>query len=112
MNRGAPFYAEAGAISLWRPVSQEDFCAWLGKAVRGGEFEYHRGFLVIDRDEGTSELDPAERIELTVVAVRAFCAAGQGLVHLLQRRVGPNRFSYLAIRRVSQKRGIPDRSEP
>ena len=40
-----------------------------------------------------------DRQELLHVAQRAWKCAEQGLVNLVQRRRGPNEFSYLAIRR-------------
>ena len=40
-----------------------------------------------------------DRLELIQVASRARWAAEKQLVHLVQRRLGENRFSYLAIAR-------------
>ena len=31
-----------------RPLTDIEFCAWIGQAVPGDQLEYHRGFLGID----------------------------------------------------------------
>ena len=31
-----------------RPLTDIEFCAWIGQAVPGDRLEYHRGFLGID----------------------------------------------------------------
>jgi hypothetical protein len=108
MNRVLAFPAGTKWQS-WRAVSETDFCSWLAKAKLRDVIEYHRGYLIVDRYDDTSELEPADRLELTVVAARAFAAAEQGLVHLVQRRLAPCRFSYMAIKRSSQPRSsTPD----
>lgn len=89
----------------WRPVSEAEFCSWLANAKARETIEYHRGYLIVDRNEDTSELGPADRLRLAVVAARALCAAEQGLIHLLQRRLAPCRFSYLAVRRSPNNAG-------
>ncbi|BCH23556.1 hypothetical protein [Mesorhizobium sp. L-8-3] len=99
MNRGASLPRPSAP---WPPVPEDDFCTWLQKALPHEAIEYHRGFLILDRHADTSELHRAERLELTVVATRALAAAEQGLVHLVQRRLAPCQFSYLAIKRSSQ----------
>ena len=75
------------------------FCAWLGQASPGDALEYHRGFLALDAcpDGQTPKSD--ERREIARVARRAWWAAQQGLVHLVQRRNGPDDFTYIAIAR-------------
>ena len=30
------------------PISEIEFCGWVGQAVPGDRLEYHRGFLVLD----------------------------------------------------------------
>ena len=78
-------------------LAEADFCSWVGRAAPGDIFEYHRGFLGIDVAPGT--LPAAEQKALRHLARRALWASGEGLVHLVQRRVGPGEFAYLAIRR-------------
>lgn len=76
------------------------FCAWIAQASPGETLEYHRGFLALDAcpDGQTPKSD--ERRELARVARRAWWAAQQGLVHLVQRRNAPDDFTYIAIARL------------
>ena len=76
-----------------------DFCAWLHKARRGACVEYHRGFLAIDRARNLSQLGEVRRKKCAEVADEAYAAAMHNMVHLLQRRVAPDIFSYLAVAR-------------
>ena len=80
-------------------VTDVEFCAWIAQAEPGDMLEYHRGTLAIDRLPVMSRLPRAECDRVDVLADRAFAAAEQGLVHLVQHRLGPDRFSYLAIAR-------------
>jgi hypothetical protein len=81
-------------------VSEIDLCAWLSQAAPNDALEYHRGFLVLDTDPRISGFANGERLELIQLANRALWAAEKQLVHLVQRRLGENRFSYLAIARM------------
>src|SRR6266446_257572 len=81
------------------PIAEIDFCAWLGQAVPDDALEYFRGFLALDISCGSRTLGEADRKELARVARRAWWAAEHGLVHLIQRRHGPDEFSYLAVAR-------------
>lgn len=84
-------------------ITEMDLCAWLSEAPFGEALEYHRGFLVIDTDPRVSGFGNQVRLELVQLAQRAFWASEQRLVHLVQRRLGENRFSYLAIARPRPK---------
>lgn len=75
------------------------FIAWINQAMPGDVLEYHRGFLAFD----VSRLCVPDRVELLKLAHRAMRGVGLGLVHLVQRRNGPNDFSYLAIARPKPK---------
>ena len=86
-----------GRIS--HPLGEIEFCAWIAQAMPGDRLEYHRGFLVLDTFPTFSHLQDTQRTELAKLASRAFWAAEQGLVHLVQERVGPDRFAYIAIAR-------------
>jgi hypothetical protein len=77
------------------PVAQ--FRAWLARAEPGEWLEYHRGLLALDRTKGTSSLKEAERRRLAAVAHHAFVLAGQGTLHLLQKRRGQADYSYWAV---------------
>ena len=76
------------------------FCTWVGTALPGQILEYHRGFLILDAYPGSSPLPEPERKKLWLVGRRAYWAAEQGLVHLLQRRLAPSHFSYVALMRL------------
>ena len=81
-------------------VSEIDLCAWLSQAAPNDALEYHRGFLVLDIDPRITGFSNGERLELIQLANRARWAAEKQLVHLVQRRLAENRFSYLAIARA------------
>lgn len=89
------------------PLTEIQFCAWVAQALPGDRLEYHRGFLVLDTFPGLSKLGDNERTELALLGKRAFWTEGQGLVHLVQERLGPDLFSYLAIARP-KTRGTVD----
>ncbi len=91
-------------MSAIRPrVTEIDFCGWLGQAGSGEVLVYHRGFLALDASLCGRSLDEPGRKELARIARRAWWAAERGLIHLLQRRNGPDDFSYLAIARPRPK---------
>lgn len=76
------------------------FCAWLADAAGGDRYEYHRGFLAKDLDRGPKRrLDDKQRGALERLAARARWAADKGCVHLIQERLGPDTYSYVAIAR-------------
>ena len=85
------------------PLTEIEFCAWVAQAVPGDRLEYHRGFLVLDTFAAISKLGQNERVELDLLARRAFWAAEQGLVHIVQERVATDRFAYIAIARPKPK---------
>lgn len=72
------------------PIGEIEFLGWLGQAEPGDMLTYHRGLLAADRVHSS---------ELGHLASRAFRLAETSLIHLVQRRHGPNDFSYLAIAR-------------
>jgi hypothetical protein len=81
------------------PLRETDFCAWAAQAEPGDALEYHQGFLVVDRSPLTETMDREARLTMVATCDRALCLAEQGLLHLVQRRLGPDRFSYLAVAR-------------
>ena len=94
-------------ITTIRPkgsLTEIQFCAWVAQAMPGDRLEYHRGFLACDIVPSVSNLAANERTELSLLATRAAWAEGQGLVHLVQQRLGPDLFSYLAIARPKNSR--------
>jgi hypothetical protein len=84
-------------------LTETDLCAWIGQAAPGEILEYFRGFLAMDTASKGSRLAERDRAELARVARRAWWASEHQLVHLLQRRHGPDDYSYLAIARPKPK---------
>lgn len=80
-------------------MTEIDLCAWLSQAAPQDALEYYRGVLVLDIDPRISRLANSDRLELVQLASRARWACDKRLVHLVQRRIGESRFSYLAIAR-------------
>lgn len=91
-------------------LSEADLCGWLGQAEPGKRLEYHRGFLAVDAVPHGSHLPEQDRAELGRVARRALWASHRGLAHLVQRRHGPDDYSYLVIvrPRPSDSDSLPD----
>jgi hypothetical protein len=85
--------------STKRLISEVQLCAWLGGAVPGDVVEYHRGVLALDMAPYAGRLSEPDRNELKRVARRAAWAWAQGRVHLVQKRHGPDDYSYLIIAR-------------
>ena len=86
-----------------RPFTEIEFCAWVAQALPGDRLEYHRGFLVLDTFPLFSRLDDKALDALRKLANLTFQAAEQGLVHLVQERVGPDCFAYIAVARPKPK---------
>ena len=82
-----------------RALSEIEFCAWVAQAVPGDRLEYHRGFLALDTFPTAARLSDERRKVLSRLGFRAFWAAEQGLVHLVQERTGPDQFAYIAVAR-------------
>ena len=80
-------------------ISEISFCAWIAQAEAGEPLIYHQGFLVVDTDPALSKLPADQRLALRALASAAFRAEEQGLVHLVQQRMGTDRFVYIAIAR-------------
>lgn len=83
----------------WLLVNAVQFCAWIAQAQPGERLEYHRGLLAMDANVENGESTTTQQRELNRLARGARWAAEQELVHLVQRRNGPDDFSYLAIAR-------------
>ena len=90
------------AVALPEPartlsITEEDFCAWLGRAMPRQRIEYHRGSLLIDRSKLLSPFSDKDRRELSAIANRAFALAREGWLCLVQKRHGDFDYSYIAI---------------
>ena len=77
--------------------------AWIAQAAPGETLVYHRGFLAVDATSVISKLPAEQQRTLRLVASAALRAAEQGLVHLVQARIGPDQFAYIAIARPKPK---------
>lgn len=93
-------------------LSLNAFCDRLAAAAAGDVITYYIGMLA--HDCGAMSLVHAEprRMELCAIASRALQLSDAGRVHLLQRRIGPERFAYLAIvrpqpRRLGREMAVP-----
>lgn len=78
-------------------IDEKGLCRWLGSASPGDVVDYHRGFLALDMIPYSGRLSEQDRAELVRVAHRAYWAMEKRFVHLLQRRNGPDDFTYLAV---------------
>jgi hypothetical protein len=80
-------------------VSEITLMAWVDVAEPEASLVYHCGFLVVDTTANVSKLAKPERESLRTTADAAYRLAELGRVHLVQERLGPDRFAYLAIAR-------------
>ena len=82
-----------------QPEAQDEigFSAWISLAEPGASITYHQGFLAVDATALVSKLSADHRRRLRDLAAAAARAAEQDLVHLVQARLGPDRFAYRAI---------------
>ena len=76
------------AVALPEPartlsITEEGFCAWLGKAMPGHRIEYHRGDLLIDRSRTLGSFSETDRRELSAIANRALALAEEGRLCLV-----------------------------
>jgi len=96
-------HATITTVRSSRRLSEMEFAGWVGAATPGDRLEYHRGFLAVDTIPMVSRLSEAERAALKKLAARAWWAAEQHLVHLVQERLGPDLFAYIAIARPRRR---------
>jgi len=75
------------------------FGVWMSQAEAGATITYHQGFLAVDGTSPVSKLSGDKRRKLRDLAAAAARAAEQDLVHLVQARLGPDRFAYTPIAR-------------
>lgn len=97
-------HATITTVRSARRLTEMDFAGWVGAATPGDRLEYHRGFLAVDTIPMISKLPETDRATLKQLAGRAWWAAEQRLVHLVQERLGPDLFAYIAIARPKPKR--------
>jgi hypothetical protein len=95
------------SASLASGITEISFCAWIAQAEAGEALIYHQGYLAVDTDPVISKLPVDQRLALRALASAAFRAGAQGLVHLVQQRLGTDRFAYVAIARPKPKSPRP-----
>ena len=109
MNVLAPSRPPAAMPAPALMIDAAGFEAWLQIARPGSLIEYHRGQLCVDRQHKVNAPrntpENKARDVLHELATRALRASERGLVHLVQRRRGPEDFSYLAIKSRPSMRG-------
>lgn len=77
-------------------LTEDEFHGWATRAAPGDSIVYHRGHLALDRVR-------TFRQEIARVADCARMLADQGQVLLVQKRIGPERCAYLAIKATSPR---------
>lgn len=80
-------------------VSEITLMAWVDVAEPGARLVYHRGFLVVDTTPNVSTLGKPALEDLRATANAAYRLSELGRIHLVQERLGPDRFAYLVIAR-------------
>lgn len=93
-------------------LSLNDFCDRLAAAASGDVITYYVGMLAHDCWPMSLVHPEPRRVELRSIASRALQLSDAGRVHLLQRRVGPERFAYLAVARPQPRRAGPAMARP
>jgi hypothetical protein len=86
-------------IGMSNHVNEEEVGRWVREAYPGQSIQYFQGFLALGMDAHGRPLLEAERQATARVASRLWRAAQHDLVHLVQRRQGPNNWSYIAVAR-------------
>ena len=78
-------------------LSSDQFVNWLGVASPGERIAYAVGFLIVAVHKADVEKHPdAQKLE--GIQWTAWKAHERGAVHLVQRRLGPERYEYLAVK--------------
>lgn len=85
-------------------VTRTELGLWLACAEPDAILQYHDGFLALDIVVAGSRFSASDRQELADIAGYARWASDENMVHLVQRRLGPNRFAYLAVMRKKPSR--------
>jgi hypothetical protein len=88
-----------------RILSFADLDRWFSTSSPGDRVSYFRGFLALDRGPG-SRLGEESGLELDRVATAVMAMAAAGHVHLVQRRHGPNDYTYVAVRARGSRRSV------
>lgn len=88
----------------YQEITADGFHGWLKAARPGEKLEYYRGFLAIDREK--SYMVPALNAYAHVyyepmhsLGLAVWRSYEQGLVELVQKKVGPDNYRYFVIKR-------------
>ena len=84
--------------------NQHELSARLADAAPGEIIPYYVGMLAADRSPTSKALTETQRVTLNALAGRMLQLAEAGRVHLVQRRIGRERFAYIAIVRPQPRR--------
>lgn len=87
-----------------QPISEADLVAWIVRASPGDRLTYWRGHLARDVWALGSQMREADRRRLARVGRLAWGLAEDGWVHLVQERLEPGIFAYIAIARPKRNR--------
>ena len=88
------------------PLDAIGFQAWLADAPANARITYHQGLLSVDTARALTDRSESDRIRLVALAAAARCASDAGLVHLVQQRLGSERFAYIAIARPKPRAAV------
>ncbi|MFN4016727.1 MAG: hypothetical protein ACK4JB_15410 [Reyranella sp.] len=86
--------SQAPAASV---LDEVQFCAWVAQGEAGDTLAYHQGFLAVDLGPLSRTMPEAQRTVLNRMRTRAFSLAQRGFLHLVQHRLAPDQFLYVAI---------------
>jgi hypothetical protein len=95
--------AVATRTRLRPATSPVALAAWAVSAAPGKQMTYWRGHLAQDIWPLAAGLPEAERQQLREVGRLAWALAQDGYLHLLQRRLGPNEWAYIAVARAKPR---------
>jgi hypothetical protein len=87
------------ATVLAPQLDEVALCAWVAHAEPGEALAYHQGSLAIDRGPPGQPFMSTKALALAKTSDMAMRLAERGFVHLVQRRLAPDQFLYLAIAR-------------
>ena len=94
------------------PLDAIGFQAWLADAPANARITYHQGLLAVDTARVITDLSEPDRRRLVALAAAARQARDAGLVHLVQQRLGSERFAYIAIARPKPRAAAVPQSQP
>jgi hypothetical protein len=96
-THGVAVYTSPDIVTAAHSLTPDELKQWLANATPGDRITYFRGFLAMDRG-ACSRLGKETGEELDRVAAALMTMAEAGRLHLVQRRNGPNDYTYIAVR--------------